>query len=515
MVLKRWLHRCREQSRRAMVNIGSRRRFLTRIATALLSSTLVALIPAKRGAIAATNIDLVQLKNAISGRILMRADSDYEIWRLSMMWQVLKADRYPDFMVQAANEADVIAAVNFAREHGIKIAVRCGGHSWCHSAMRDGGMLLDISSLRDVSIDAPARTATVQPAVNGRELVKLLEPHSLAFPIPHCGMVPMSGYLLGGGLGWNGESWEGMACFSVTAIDIVTPDGTLITADAEHHAEWFWAARGAGPGFFGVVTKYHLQLYPLSRAITTSTYIWPLQHMPAVVEWWAQVAETLAVNVEVIFLLASAPDAVFDRCKGDSNGKVCIISATAFADTPEEAKTLLAPLADGPVDEHCLVRDEYQSSPYQVLFDWDDAAFPRERVVADTLWSNDKPVSIFSAILDHFKTVPSPNTTVICQLRPIPRDYPDACYSLRAPTYIAAYANWKDAAHDRVNTAWLREAMRLMEPFTIGHYVNESDLVADTARSVKSYSAENWTRLQNLRSQLDPDGLFHNYPGLE
>ena len=250
MVLKRWLHRCREQSRRAMVNIGSRRRFLTRIATALLSSTLVALIPAKRGAIAATNIDLVQLKNAISGRILMRADSDYEIWRLSMMWQVLKADRYPDFMVQAANEADVIAAVNFAREHGIKIAVRCGGHSWCHSAMRDGGMLLDISSLRDVSIDAPARTATVQPAVNGRELVKLLEPHSLAFPIPHCGMVPMSGYLLGGGLGWNGESWEGMACFSVTAIDIVTPDGTLITADAEHHAEWFLGSTRSGSRIF-------------------------------------------------------------------------------------------------------------------------------------------------------------------------------------------------------------------------------------------------------------------------
>jgi hypothetical protein len=176
---------------------------------------------------------------------------------------------------------------------------------------------------------------------------------------------------------------------------------------------------------------------------------------------------------------------------------------------------VLSPLADGPLAEQCVLRDEYQPSPYKVLFDWDEAAFPRERVVADTLWSNDKAVEVLSAVWEHFKTVPSTKTTVMCQLRPNPREFPDAAYSLRAPTYIASYANWKDETDDEVNTAWLRETMRLMEPFTIGHYVNESDLAADTNRSIRSYSPKNWKRLQELRKRYDPDNLFHTYIGLE
>ncbi len=514
--MKNWLRHCLRKATQTDERVAARRGFLYKLAALIVTTAALPFTAGARAATAAISVaDLASLQRKLSGRILPRTAQDYEIWRLSMMWQVLKANRYPDLLVQAANEADVIVAVKFARAHSMKIAVRCGGHSWCHSAMRDGGMLLDISSLRDVSVDADTRTAAVQPAINGREFAALLEPYGLAFPIPHCGMVPLSGYLLGGGLGWNGESWEGMACFSVNAVEIVTPDGELITADAQNHTDWFWAARGAGPGFFGVVTRYHLQLYPLSKAITTSTYIWPLKHLREVVEWWTEVSEDLATNVEIIFLMATAPDAVFEQCQGDSQGKVCIVSATAFADTPEQAKSALAPLADSPLREQCVIRDEYQPSPYKVLFDWDDAAFPRERVVADTLWSNDKPVEVLSAVWEHFKAVPSPNTTVICQLRPKPREFPDAAYSLRAPTYIASYANWKDPENDAINTQWLRDAMRLMEPFTIGHYVNESDLAADTKRSVNSYSPQNWQRIQQLRKQYDPDSLFHTYIGLE
>jgi len=511
MPIKYWL----QSSTRSWLTSIPRRGFLRKLAAMLFGSSTLSVLSVPQLVTAATNVaDLNALQSQISGQLLPRNDEQYEIWRLSMMWQALKHHRYPDFIVQAANQDDVIAAVKFARQHNIKIAVRCGGHSWCHSAMRNGGMLLDISSLRAVTIDPEGRTAAAQPAINGRELTELLEPHGLAFPVPHCGMVPLSGYLLGGGLGWNGESWEGMACFSVRAIEIVTPEGELITANDQDHTDWFWAARGAGPGFFGVVTKYHLQLYPASRAITTSTYLWPLKHMKEVVAWWTEVSETLATEVEIIFLLASAPEAIFEQCQGDSHGKVCIISATAFADTAAEAKALLSPLAEGPLAERCVLRDEYQPSPYKVLFDWDEAAFPRERVVADTLWSNDKPVEVLSAVFEHFKSVPSPKTTVICQLRPKPRDYPDAAYSLRAPTYIASYANWKDAVEDEINTEWLRKAMRLMEPFAIGHYVNESDLAADTNRSIRSYSPANWQRLQSLRKQYDPTNLFHTYIGL-
>jgi hypothetical protein len=110
----------------------------------------------------------------------------------------------------------------------------------------------------------------IQPAVTGQELNRQLTPHGLAFPIGHCATVPLSGYLLSGGLGWNSNRW-GPACFSVEAADLVTADSSLVTANREHHADLLWAIRGGGPGFFAVVTQYHLRLYPAPRAIVTGS----------------------------------------------------------------------------------------------------------------------------------------------------------------------------------------------------------------------------------------------------
>jgi FAD/FMN-containing dehydrogenase len=132
--------------------------------------------------------------------------------------------------------------------------VRGGGHSWCGTPLRDGGMLIDLARLKEVIVHPRTRTAMVQPVVSGRELSHRLAAHGLAFPYGHCSTVPLSGFVLSGGFGWNMGSW-GPACFSLEAIDVVTAAGQLVRATEDQHADLLWAARGAGAGFFGVVTR--------------------------------------------------------------------------------------------------------------------------------------------------------------------------------------------------------------------------------------------------------------------
>lgn len=139
----------------------------------------------------------------IEGDIVRRGDAGYESARQGTLWNGLKPDRFPELIVRVASQRDVAEAVALARSEGLRIAVRAGGHSWCGSPLRDGGMLIDLAALDRIHIDPNSATATVQPAVTGGALASELSRHGLAFPTGHCGSVALGGYLLSGGLGWN------------------------------------------------------------------------------------------------------------------------------------------------------------------------------------------------------------------------------------------------------------------------------------------------------------------------
>src|SRR5262245_3724643 len=183
----------------------------------------------------------------LDGPVTWRGDRDYEPTRRGMLWNAWKPARFPDLIVRASSEQDVVAAVTFARSRGLKIAVRASGHSWCGSPLHNGGLLLDLSQLREVSIDPEARTAAIGPGVSSHGLASALAGHALGFPVGHCGHVGLSGFLLSGGLGSNSGVW-GPACLSVTGVEAVTADGQLTRADEGQNAALFWAVRGAGPG---------------------------------------------------------------------------------------------------------------------------------------------------------------------------------------------------------------------------------------------------------------------------
>ena len=454
------------------------------------------------------------LQARVEGKVTRATDDGYEQLRRAMTWNQLTPARYPELIVQAATEQDVVEAVRFAHANEIKVAVRGGGHSWVGFSLRDAGLLIDLGNLKQVSIDAEARTATVQPGATGRELNDQLAAHGLAFPVGHAPSVPMSGFLLNGGLGWNFNSW-GPACFSVEAAHVVTADGRLVFASQEQHADLLWAIRGGGPGFFGVVTQYTLRLYSVPRAITSSTYFYPVERIAEIGEWLADVTKRLPSEVELTMFVSPAPPELAEQCRS-ANGFVAILAATAFLHSEREAVAALSLLESCPVINECLHKELNLPTPFDALLDMGERLWPeRHHYLVDTLWSNSPPGQQLAAVRDHFLRAPSPKSLALCvfstgiQGNAVVRA--DAAFSMTARTLILCYAIWERPEDTIANTAWFREMISALDMFAVGYYVGESDIVAEPERAERSFVRANWQRLQELRRRYDPDGLFHGY----
>jgi FAD/FMN-containing dehydrogenase len=450
---------------------------------------------------------------AIEGPVVWRGDAGYEATRQSMLWNALKPARYPEAIISAASAADVVAAVELARSRGLQVAVRGGGHSWVGSPLRDGTVLIDLSSLGELAIDEAARTAAVQPAVTSSKLAEALAARGLAFPVGHCPSVGISGFLLSGGLGWNSGAW-GPACISLQAIDVVTPNGELVHADEEQNAELLWAARGAGPGFPGVVTRFHLALQPLPRAITSSTYVYALSELEPVAESASEVVNSLPPTVELTLLIAPAPPEV----EAGPEGRVLIVAATAFEDSAEEAAAALAPLEGSPVLDRALAQQINEPSPFDVLFrDFGGLWREGRRFASDNVWADANFTDVLPRLRAHLGEAPSPESFAFAVVAPEPaedtpeEELPDMAFSMVGRAFVSCYAMWEDEADDAANLRWLPSVMAELEPLAIGHYLAETDLTAAESRAERSFAQPNWDRLRELRRNVDPKGVFPSY----
>ncbi|MER7816834.1 FAD-binding oxidoreductase [Streptomyces sp. NPDC096153] len=448
---------------------------------------------------------------AVEGTIVRRGDDDYEALRTAMVWNGRKPDRFPELIVRAASERDVPAAVRLARSLGLRIAVRSTGHSWCGSPVRSDSMLLDLSALRRYAIDPGAATAYVQPAVTGRALAPALAEAGLAFPVAHCGTVAVGGYLLGGGLGWNSGAL-GPACHSVEEIEAVTADGETVRCNERENADLFWAARGAGPGFFAAVTGFRLHLHPAPGAITTTMYAFPLADVEAVCQWATEISHELEPTVELALGLATAAAFMTDATP---RPKVVTVAATAFAADLERAADALRPLGHCPFADGAVHHREPRETSFADLYETADGLWsPRLRYAADTLWSDAEIAALLSRLGDAMREAPSDRSLVLAPFAPASHDgdlLRGMAFSVLGETYAVPCAVWDDPSGDEANIRWLRDAMASVEPLGTGHYIAEADLTADPARAERSFRANDWERLQSLRARHDPDGLFHGY----
>jgi FAD/FMN-containing dehydrogenase len=426
-----------------------------------------------------------------------------------------KPKRYPDLIVQAKSAQDVVGAVNYAAANKLRIAVRSGGHNSNGPSLRDNGLLIDVSAMDEILIDEKTRIASIQPGVRSLELVKAAREKGFTFPVPHCPSVGLGGFTMGGGIGWNYPQSGGVATHSIVGAEIVTADGRLLRATADENPDLYWAVRGAGPGFFGVVTRLYLQLYPAPKAIMASSYIFPLGELETVTSTLDAIRKAgKAEGVELIAVLMHHPEVPADAPPEKS--KICFFTAFVFEDSEQKARQALLPFAQSALASKCLVKMEYQPFDFEGLYDryfsLNDPAGRCARYAVDNVLTNEGGKTLH-ALARHFATAPTKDCHVLASFNMATRVHPDSCFSWAADCFVGCYAIWDEEQDDARNFSWLNQTLPLMDPFAVGHYVNEVEGRGHPERYPQCFSAANWQRLQQLRRRYDPAGVFHSYLG--
>jgi len=446
------------------------------------------------------------------GPVLVRGDERYERWRQSMMWQRRKVERYPEIIARPMSGADVANALKFASKNQLKVAVRSGGHNVWASFLRDGGLLLDLSEFKGVQVHGGR--ARVGPSLWARDLATALAEVGQAFPVAHCATVPLGGYLLGGGLGVNGDEWGGIACFSIVGAEVVTGDGEHLHVDAKSHPEILWALRGGGAGFPGVVTSYELRTYPAPGGIWTGTYVFPLGALETVAGFLDDLAALKPANTEILGLMVHNPQAGPDSSPLER--KACAVRALVFGNSEEDAKPVLDFMEAHPAAPEAAFKIPISSMDTEAMFvesiDW-RRGFGFGRLGVENAWINDTQ-SALKSVAEAFVSAPSWKSHVVVQPKTGKTSSDAGAFSVAGATYIGGYSVWDEPNADRENLAWLQEFKHALEPHAAGHYINEIDGASDPNRVRRCYSDAAWKRLRALRSDMDPDGVFHDFPGI-
>ena len=325
-----------------------------------------------------------------------------------------------------------------------------------------------------------------------------------SFPAGHCKGVCVGGYLLQGGYGWNSRVY-GLACESVIGLDVITADGEKIHCDEDNHPDLYWAARGSGPGFFGVVTSFYLKLYPRPAACGTSVYIYPIDLADEIYTWARDVSAHVDRRVEMqIVASRSVPSMGLDS-------PAIVFASPAFADSEKGSRR-------GPGDFRQLPRRRQSDRkvPYMPtdLPTWFTAVMSNyladHRYSADNMWTSASAEDLLPGIDNILKTMPPhPSHFLWLNWGPSPTR-PDMAYSIEDEVYLALYGAWKDAADDEKYGDWARSNMAAMSHLATGIQLADENLGQRPARFA---SDEAMVRLDKVRAAYDPDGLFNSWMG--
>ena len=440
-----------------------------------------------------------------TGDIVWRGEDGYDTARTDRIFNACRPERFPAGVLFAADEADLQAGVRLARERGLQVTVRSGAHSWAAWSVRDDVLVIDLGRMREVDFDPETGIATAQPAVlGGAELTPFLEGHGRFFPGGHCETVGLGGFLLQGGQGWNSRKY-GWGCANIVAFDVVTADGELVRADAERNGDLFWAARGSGPGFFGVITRFHLRTYPRPAAMVRDTWAFALDDLEPVLEWLHELLPTLDVGVEPVMAATRLPNLQLAAGVERPAGPVLLINTTVLCDTDEEAAELLAPLDSCPVADRTLGHSRARTTFAEEFAAMTDQNPHDHRYAADSQWTDASAEELAPLLRAVYSELPTEHSFSIWYGWAPKRPLPDMAFSLEANVYLAIYTIWTDPADDERHRDWTYHHGGQLAAVGKGVYIGDSDF---SQRPDRFLSEETFRRLQEIRALRDPDGLF-------
>ncbi|HSK55948.1 MAG TPA: FAD-binding protein [Jiangellales bacterium] len=436
------------------------------------------------------------------GRLIAPDDADYDDARV--VWNGA-IDRRPRFIASCRTPEDVVAAVRFGRDRDLPITVRGGGHGVAGAAVCDDGLVVDLGGLKRVVVDPASSTATVQAGVLWGELDAATQAFGLATTggiVSHTGV---SGLTLGGGLGWLGRR-HGLTVDNLLAADVVTVDGSRVTANERDQPELFWGLRGGGGGL-GMVTSFTFRLHPVPARVLAGHVLWSLDDAPRVLRAYREFTLTAPPEVATIVTMRRAP--ALPHLPIELHRRpVCQIGMLALAG-PETAERLLAPLRG----YGRPLLDGVRYRPYTNLQSLVDATVPHGwHYYWKAAGLKSLPDAATDAMVDRTEEAGSPwSFAVMFHLGGRVADVdPDAtAYSRRHVAHeLVVNAAW--LPHEpigRQETAWARAFLDDLRSHHAGAYVNFLDR-DDGDRAPSAFSADAWRRLTDLRRTFDPDGVL-------
>ena len=435
--------------------------------------------------------------------MLLAGSDGFEEARVDRIFNRRLTSRQPAAVVRPTSEAEVVAAVRLATSRGWQVAVRSGGHSWAQWSVRSDALVIDLGGLQEMEYDEETGIVRVSPSTKGgAELAPHLAERGRFFLGGHCPTVGVGGFLLQGGQGWNARGW-GWAAEYVVAVDVVTAAGELVRCSATENEDLYWAARGSGPGFPGVVTRFHLQTRPLPQHFAHTVQGFRLDDFDEVMTWLHDTHSSVADTVEIVALTKTDPALGPDP--------VLLVTALAMVDDEHEADRALAPFRTNPaLDRATFVIDNQPTTPEAERARQLEDNPEGHRWAVDNAWLSGSAAEVVPAMRRAYTTLPNAKAfTIWFSMAPL-RELPDMAFSVQSEIYLASYVLWEDESDDERCIGWLEGAMADLEPVTIGQYLGDSD---HTRRQVKVLSDDAWARLQQVYADRDPDRLFVGYLG--
>jgi FAD/FMN-containing dehydrogenase len=441
-----------------------------------------------------------ELRDALRGELVLPGDPAYDEAR--SVWNGM-IDRRPALIARCTGTSDVIAAIGFARSEGLTVAVRGGGHNVAGNATCDGGLVIDLSPMKGVQVDAEARTVKAQGGVTWGELDSETQAFGLATTGGLVTTTGIAGFTLGGGIGWLMRE-HGLACDNLISALVVTADGQIVRASEHENAELMWGLRGGG-GNFGVVVEFEFRLHRVSQVLG-GLLAWPASAARDILRFWRDWVPGTPDQLCTMAAFLYAPPEPFVPL--EVQGTPIFAVACFHTDLEGSAEDDLRPLRD----QNPAV-DILGPMPYTAIQGMFDAGTPRgsrnywRSGFLDTL-SDDA----IDAIIAHADAIPEPLGQLhVHQMGGAMSRVPAGAtaFGNRDAGFLMNYIGlWLDPAQDETNVAWVRGASDAIEPFGNGHrYVN---FLADEGEAgVRSaYEAETFARLQGLKARYDPTNFF-------
>jgi FAD/FMN-containing dehydrogenase len=442
------------------------------------------------------------LRSHLRGPLLLPGEPGYDDAR--SLWNAM-IDRRPALIARCLGVADVVTGVDFAREHGLPLSIKGGGHNIAGLAVCDGGLMLDLSLMRGVWVDPATRTARAQAGCLHGDLDRETQVRGLAAVLGIVSSTGIAGLTLGGGFGYLTRQF-GWSCDNVRAMEVVTADGRVVRASEQENGDLFWGLRGGG-GNFGVVTNFEYPLYPVGPEVMAGAIAWRAEDARAVIERYRSLTEDAPPELTCVAVLRRAPPAPW--LPKDIHGQPIIALFVCYTGPAEEGERRVAPIKrfGSPVG------DIIQRRPYVSQQSILDAAQPKGRRY---YWKSEylprlEP-DLLAGVIEHAKRIVSPHSALILfpldgALNRLPEDYSPAG-NRDAAAVINIAASWERVEDDPANIEWARAAWRDLRRFsTGGTYVNFLTEEEGDERIHAAYG-KHYDRLVEIKTQWDPGNLF-------